>query len=115
MIRKQERVEVECFKCREEGHKCRECLLWKQMKKAAHVAVPQKVQQKRRLARPIREKVQEGEKRLRRVEEDGAACVAKPREVQQGWKRSSVEELRKRAEEHCEKGIPEEAQLWDLG
>jgi len=35
--------------------------------------------------------------------------------VQQGWRRSSVEELRKRAEEHCGKGIPEETQLWDLG
>jgi len=42
MIRKQERVEVEYFKCREEEHKCRECLLWKQMKKVAHVAIPQK-------------------------------------------------------------------------
>ena len=24
-IRRQETVEVECFKCREKGHKCREC------------------------------------------------------------------------------------------
>jgi len=48
------------------------------MKKATHVAMPQKAQQERRLACPIREKVQEGEKRLRRVEEDKAACVAKP-------------------------------------
>ena len=24
-------------------------------------------------------------------------------------------ELRKRVEEHCGKGVPEEAQLWDLG
>ena len=51
---------------------------------------------------------------MRRVEKEEAACVAKPREVQQGW-RSSVEELRKRAEEHCEKGMPEEAQLLELG
>jgi len=35
-------------------------------------------QQERRLACPIREKMQEGEKRLRRVEKDEAACVAKP-------------------------------------
>jgi len=27
MIRKQERVEIEYFKCGEKGHKCRECLL----------------------------------------------------------------------------------------
>jgi len=26
-----------------------------------------------------------------------------------------AEELRKRAEEHCRKSIPEETQLWDLG
>ena len=35
--------------------------------------------------------------------------MAKPQEAQQGWRRSSVEELRKRAEEHCERGVPEEA------
>ena len=52
MIRKQETVEVECFKCGEKGHKCRECLLWKGGKKlrvegeATHVAMPQKAQQK---------------------------------------------------------------------
>jgi len=33
MIRKQETVEVECFKCGEKGHKCRECPLWKGEKK----------------------------------------------------------------------------------
>ena len=51
------------------------------MKKAAHVAIPQKVQQERRLACPIRKKVQEEEKRLRRVEEDEVAHVAKPQEA----------------------------------
>jgi len=35
--------------------------------------------------------------------------VAKPQEVQQEWKRNSVAELRTRVEEHCGKGIPEEA------
>jgi len=77
--------------------------------------MPQKAQQERRPARPIREKVQEGEKRLRRVEEGEVVHMAKLREVQQGWKRNSVEELRKRVEKHCGKGVPEEAQLWDLG
>ena len=48
MIRKQETVKVECFKCRKKGHKCRECPRWKEEKKlrvvegAAHVAIPQK-------------------------------------------------------------------------
>jgi len=115
MIRRQEVAAVECFKCGEEGDKCKECLLWKQMKKAAHMATPQKMQQERRPACPIREKAQEGEKRLRRVEEDKAVHVTKPQEAQKGWKRSSVEELKKRVEEHCRKGVPEKAQLWDLG
>jgi len=48
MIRKQETVKVECFKCGEKGHKCRECPLWKGEKKlqvveeAVHVAILQK-------------------------------------------------------------------------
>ena len=52
MIRKQETVKVECFKCRKKGHKYRECPLWKGEKKlwvveeAACVAMPQKAQQK---------------------------------------------------------------------
>jgi len=33
MIRKQETVKVECFKCREKGYKCRECPPWKGKKK----------------------------------------------------------------------------------
>jgi len=33
IIRKQETVRVECFKCREKGHKYRECPLWKGEKK----------------------------------------------------------------------------------
>jgi len=37
-----------------------------------------KVQQERRLVCPIRKKTQEGEKRLRRVEEDEVAHMAKP-------------------------------------
>jgi len=52
IIRKQEAVEVECFKCGEKGHKYRECSLWKEEKKlrvaeeAVHVAMSQKAQQK---------------------------------------------------------------------
>ena len=52
MIKKQETVKVECFKCGEKGHKYREYPLWKREKKlrvveeAAHVAMPQKAQQK---------------------------------------------------------------------
>jgi len=51
-IRRQKTVEVECFKYREKGHKCRECPIWKGEKKlqvvekVARVAMPQKAQQK---------------------------------------------------------------------
>jgi len=65
-------------------------------------------QEERRPMRPIRKKAQEGEKRLRRMEGEKAACPIKGK-AQQEWRRSSIEELRKRAEEHCGKGIPEEA------
>jgi len=47
IIRRQEIVEVECFKCREKGHKCRECSLWKTERKmrvegeVAYMATPQ--------------------------------------------------------------------------
>ena len=52
MVKKQEMVKVECFKCREKGHKYRECPFWKGEKKlqvveeVACVAMPQKAQQK---------------------------------------------------------------------
>jgi len=81
-IRSVRMLGVKCFRCGEERHKCRECPLWK--KRPAH---------------PEKGKAQEKERRLRRVEEGGAARVAKPREAQQGeWRRSSWEQLRKRAE-----------------
>jgi len=90
-IRRVEVVEVECYKYGGMGHKCRECPLWKKAKeekrrveeKVVCVAKLQKMQQERRLACPIREKAQEKKKRLRRVEEEEAVHVAKPREVQQ--------------------------------
>jgi len=109
------RVVVECFKCGEEGHKCRECPLWE--KKVKRVACPyggKAYQEERRPACPIREKAQEREKRLRRMEEEKAVRPAKG-EAQQEWRRSSIEELRKKAEEHCGKGVPREAQLLELG
>jgi len=73
-IRNIRMVAVECFKCGEEGHKCRWCPLWeRKMKRMAHPKEGKAYQEERRLARPIREKVQKGEKRLRRVEEGEAA------------------------------------------
>jgi len=72
-------------------------------------------QEKRKPACPIKGEAQEKERRLRRVEEEEVVHVAKPREAQQGWKRSSVEELKKRAEEHCGKGVPEEYKRIFLG
>ena len=115
MIRRYEIVVVECFKCGEKGHKCRECPLWEKKERVARVAKSQKVHQQKRPVCSIKGKAQEEERRLRRVEEKEVACVAKPREAQQGWKRSSVEELRKRAKEHYGRGVPEEAQLLELG
>jgi len=95
VIRRQELIMVECFKCGKKGHKCRECPLWRKMKE---------------------------ERKLRRVEEEEVACVARPQKAQQEgkpacptrekaqeWQRSSVAELRKKAEEHCGKGVLEEA------
>ena len=68
-------VAVKCFKCREEGHKCRWYPLWKRKVKRMARPKESKVHQgERRLARPINKKAQEGEKKLRRVEEGEAAC-----------------------------------------
>jgi len=72
-------------------------------------------QEKRKLVCPIRGEAQEGERRLRRVEEEEMVCMAEPQKVQQGWRRSSIEELRKRAEEYCGKGVPGEVRLLELG
>ena len=59
MIKKQEIVKVECFKCGEKGHKCRECSIWKgekklrMVEKVACVAMPQKAQQKEWRRSPV--------------------------------------------------------------
>ena len=66
-----EQWEAECYKYREKRHKYREYLLWRktekgeEKKRVAHVAKPQKVQQKK----------------LRRREEKEAACVVRPQGV----------------------------------
>jgi len=53
MIRRQEEIIVECFKCEEKGHKCRECSKRREErvrkvkeKKAVCMARPQEAQQK---------------------------------------------------------------------
>jgi len=80
---RREQWEVECFKCREKGHKCRECPLGIKKEKVAHVAKPQKAQQRERPAHPVEGKAQEKESRVRRAKGEEAAHVARPREVQQ--------------------------------
>ena len=64
-----------------------------------------------------REKVQEYSKKreIKRMEKEKAACSTRGEVQQEEWKRSSIEELRKRAEEHCGKRVPQEAKLLDLG
>jgi len=119
VVRSMRMAVVRCFRCREEGHKCRECLSWikkRKEKRAACVAKPQKAQQEKRPAYPVKGKVQEGERRLRRVEGSEAAHVARPREVQQEeWRRSLWETLRKRAEWYCGPMVSQDVELWELG
>ena len=86
MIRRHEVVVVECFKCGEKGHKYRECPLWKERVegRVVHVARPQKAHQQREPAYPEKGKAQEEERKLRRMEKEEAACMAKLQEAQQG-------------------------------
>jgi len=89
---------VKCFRCGKEGHKCKMC--------------PKK---EKRVAHPRERKAHQGERReVRRVEGSEAVRPEKG-EAQQEWKRTPVEKLRIRAEVYCGKGIPEEAQLLELG
>ena len=57
VVRGARRKVVRCFKCREEGHKCRECPLWE--KKVKRVARPDKgeahQEEKRREVRRVKE------------------------------------------------------------
>jgi len=69
-IRRQEAAVVECFKYEEEGHKCRECPLWRKKKRVEEKPV-----------HPVKGKVQETERKWRRAEEEKAAYVAKPQEA----------------------------------
>jgi len=78
---KHEEWKVECYKCREEGHKCKKCLLWKKKERVVHIARPQKVHQQRELACPVKGKAQEGERRLRKAEKKKVAHMTKPRET----------------------------------
>ena len=105
---------VKCFKCGEKEHKCRECPLQEKRERVACTASLQKAyQHERRPARPIKKKVQEGERQLRRVEEEKAACPVQG-EAQQAYRRTTVEKLRKRAEEYYRKGVPAETRLLEL-
>jgi len=98
---------VRYFKCGEEGHKCRWCPLWKKEKRVAYPKEGKVHQGERRLAHPEKGKAQEKERRLRRAKEEGAVRMAKPQEAQQEeWRRSSWEDLRKRAEWYCGPTVP---------
>jgi len=81
VVRSIRAVVVKCFRCGIEGHKCRECPLWVKKERAAHVAMPQKVQRERRPARPVRGEAQE--RKLRKVEQEEVVHMAKPQEAQQ--------------------------------
>jgi len=57
-----------------------------------------------------------GKKReVRRIEEEKVMCPAREKVQQEEWKRSSIEELRKKAEEHCGKRVLQKVRLLNLG
>jgi len=103
VVRGARREVVRCFKCREEGHKCRECPLWEKKVK--------------RVARPDEGKAHQKEKKreVRQVEEGEAARPVKGKAQQEKWKRSSWEVLRKRAKWYCGPTVLQDVELWELG
>ena len=81
--------------------------MWKKEKRVAYPKEGKVHQGERRLAHPEKGKAQEKERRLRRAKEEGAVRMAKPQEAQQEeWRRSSWEDLRKRAEWYCGPTVP---------
>jgi len=98
VVRSMRTAVVKCFRCGEEGHKCRMC-----------------PKEEKRVARPKEGKAHQGERREVRRVEGREAARPKKGEVQQEWKRTPVEKLRIRAEVYCGKGVPEEVQLLELG
>jgi len=103
-------VVIRCFKCKEEGHKHKECPLQKKEYKAAH-PYKGKAHQEKKPVHLKREKVQ----KVRRVEEGEAVRPEKGKAQQEEWKRSLWEVLRKRVEWYCEPTVPQDAELWELG
>jgi len=76
VVRSERMIVIRCFKCKEEGHKCRECPLWKKEYRVVCL-YKGKAHQEKKPAHLIRGKVQEGgEREVRRVEEK-AACPIK--------------------------------------
>jgi len=55
------------------------------------------------------------EKEVRRAKEVKAACPEKEKAQQGEWRRSSWEELRKRAKWYCGPTVPRDVELWELG
>jgi len=97
VVRSMRTAVVKCFRCGEEGHKCRVC-----SKKEKRVVCPREG------------KAHQEEKKLRKVEESEAARPIRG-EAQQEWRRSSWEVLRKRAEWYYRPIVPQDAELWELG
>jgi len=99
VVRSMKTALVKCFRCGDEGHKCR--------------VYPKK----ERVACPREGKAHQKEKRreVRRVEKGEAARPVKGKAQQEEWKRSPWEVLRKRAEWYCGPTVPQDAELWELG
>jgi len=78
------------------------------------MARPQKAQQEKRPAHPAKGEAQ-GQRKLRRVEEEEVARPMKGKAQQGEYRRSLWEELRKRVEWYYGPTVPQDAQLWELG